>query len=420
MPKKMLTDRALKALRKKPAKSGKRYEIGDKDVSGLLVRVNDQGTVTFALVARFPGSSNPTRRTIGEYGSMTLEEAREEAREWRRLLRQGKDPQVERERKEQAEARRQANTFASVAEDYFVELKRRGLRQAGEIEREIRREFVSRWAARPITDIKKQDVLDVVDAAIKQGALSKAHHLLSYASRLYSWAMERPGYGLEYSPVHGMRPARIIGVKDIRTRVLSDVELAALWHASKEIGYPYGPLVRLLMLTGQRKSEVSDARWCEFDLDKREWCIPAERMKNGAPHTVPLTDAVLKVMQDLQRFNSGDHLFSTTFGKTPVNGFSKGKTRLDKVLARQLGHVPPPWVFHDIGRTVRTHMSALPIPDMVRELVIAHTKPGLHKIYDQHRYADEKRHALELWAARLRSIVEPAPANVVSLDRARA
>jgi hypothetical protein len=121
------------------------------------VRVNDQGTVTFALVARFPGSSNPTRRTIGEYGSMTLEEAREEAREWRRLLRQGKDLQVERERKEQAEARRQANTFASVAEDYFVELKRRGLRQAGEIEREIRREFVSRWAARPITDIKKQD-----------------------------------------------------------------------------------------------------------------------------------------------------------------------------------------------------------------------------------------------------------------------
>jgi integrase len=168
------------------------------------------------------------------------------------------------------------------------------------------------------------------------------------------------------------------------------------------------------MLTGQRKSEVAEAQWSEFDLAKREWSIPPERMKMDAAHLVPLTDDAVKVLESLPRFRSGEHLFSTTYGKLPVNGFSKAKARLDKLLVKQLGKVPR-FVFHDIRRTVRTHLSALPIPDLVRELVIAHSKPGLHKVYDQHAYAAEKRHALELWAARLRSMVEPAAPNVVQL-----
>jgi integrase len=199
--------------------------------------------------------------------------------------------------------------------------------------------------------------------------------------------------------------------KEPRTRVLDDGELRALWSASGRIGYPFGPLVRLLMLTGQRKSEVSDARWREFE--GKLWTIPVARMKAKASHVVPLTDDALAVLQDLPRFTREDYLFSTTRGATAIDGFSKAKARFDSVVSAELGRTVTPYVLHDIRRTVRTRLSALPISDKVAELVIGHTQQGLHKIYDQHAYLDEKRHALELWAAKLRDIIHPPPPNVV-------
>ena len=109
---------------------------------------------------------------------------------------------------------------------------------------------------------------------------------------------------------------------------------------------------------------------------------------------------------------------TTTFGTKPVNGFSKAKVNLDKAMAAELGGTVEPFVIHDIRRTMSTGLSALPIPDLVRELVIAHTKPGLHRVYDQFAYLDEKRQALDLWAGRLRDIITPPPANVVQIHSA--
>jgi integrase len=218
------------------------------------------------------------------------------------------------------------------------------------------------------------------------------------------------------SPCDRVKPKDVIGKKALRTRILRDVEMRALWAATESMGYPYGPLIRLLVLTGQRKSEVSDARWSEFDLQRWLWTIPAERMKADAPHTVPLTAEAVAVLESLPRFQNGGYLFSTTLGQKPVSGFSKAKIRLDEFLSAELrnrvgelGIVHfEPWTIHDIRRTVRTGLSALPIPDLVRELVIAHAKPGLHKVYDQYAYLDEKRRALELWETRLLEIVRSA------------
>jgi integrase len=117
----------------------------------------------------------------------------------------------------------------------------------------------------------------------------------------------------------------------------------------------------------------------------------------------------------LPRFTNGDHLFSTTFGKKPVSGFSKAKARLDKMMTEDLGSSPAAWVIHDIRRTVRTRLASLRVPDMVAEMVIGHGRKGLQRVYDQHGYDDEMREALEQWAGKLRSIVEPPPANVVEL-----
>jgi integrase len=302
-----------------------------------------------------------------------------------------------------------------VCEDYFADIRRRKLRRAHEVERDIRREFLPLWAKRPITDISRHDVLAVIDAAIKRDSPWQAHHLHSYASRLFNWAIERGTYGIDASPCERMRPSKIIGVKEPRTRVLDDDELRALWRAARGLDYPLGPFVQMLVLTGQRRSEVADARWREIDLDKRVWTIPHGRMKAGAAHVVPLTDDAIAVLERLPRFAKGDHVFSLTFGTSAINGFSKSKQRIDARMTDELKRPPLAWVLHDIRRTMRTHLSALPVPGLVRELVIGHTKPGLHKVYDQHAYLDEKRHALELWAKRLRDIVEPAPANVVTL-----
>ena len=179
----------------------------------------------------------------------------------------------------------------------------------------------------------------------------------------------------------------------------------------------------LLGMHGHGIAEVAEARWSEFDLTKKLWTIPADRMKAAADHVVPLSNDALHILKSLPRFESGDYLFSTTFGKKPVNGFSKAKTLFDKAILKALqkndfNAALSGFVIHDLRRTVRTALSAIPnISDLVRELVIGHTRPGLHKVYDQYAYLDEKRFALDAWAARLRAIVGPAPPNVVSLAK---
>jgi integrase len=176
------------------------------------------------------------------------------------------------------------------------------------------------------------------------------------------------------------------------------------------------------MLTGQRKAEVAGARWREIDLERRLWTIPPERFKSDAVHVVPLADPAMALLAGLPRFAGGDYLFSSTHGRKPVNGFSNAKIVLEQRLAEALGAEPERWVLHDIRRTVRTRLSGLRVPDPVAEMVIGHARKGLARVYDQHQYLDEMREALDAWAMRLRSIVEPPATNVVALhgDVARA
>ena len=439
MARQVLTDRALKAL--KPAPAGKRLDIMDAVVPGFGVRVTDKADQdgkaaqrTFILVARYPGSSNPTRRALGEYGAISLEKAREKARHWHDLIHRGIDPKTEEEQHRLAQKKRQENSFEAVAEE-FIRLAVIGpdpdkpkQRKGHVVARELRSEFIARFGKKPVDSITAHDIVAVLDDAVARGAPYQAHNLLGHVRRLFNWAIARGVYGLDRSPCDRMKPADVIGKKALRTRVLKDAELRALWAAAGNLDYPFGPLVRLLALTGQRKSEVAEAEWSEFDLERKLWTIPAERMKADAPHVVPLTAEAIEILKGLPRFTKGEHLFSTTHGKKPVNGFSRAKARLDAAMLTELQKAAEergedskkvklePFVLHDIRRTMRTGLSALPIPDLVRELVIAHTKPGLHKVYDQHAYVDEKRQALELWAGRLRDIVQPAPENVFRLQ----
>ena len=415
------TDRQLKALKPR----AKHYDVWDECQRGLAVRVgpkNSNGKFrrTFVVVARFNGK-HPTRRRIGEYPGISLQEAREKAGDWRKLVSKGRDPQREEDRARREEVRKNNTTFESVAEAFIATVLCHQ-RKGKVVERQLRREFIPAWGSRPIDSIAPLEVSDVIRAVVKRGAIHEAHNLLGVIRRLYTWAINCGAYGLEASPCDRLRPKDVIGVgKSIRRRVLTDAELRALWSATEpdRMNYPFAPMYRLLLVTGQRKSEVAEATWTEFDLEKKLWEIPASRMKADAKHVVPLSDMAIEIVESLPRFNKGDCLFSTTFGEKPVSGFSKAKSRLDALMREQLGELEP-FVVHDIRRTMRTRLSAAPVEDRVRELVIAHTQQGLHKIYDQHAYLDEKRQALDWWAGRLRGIVKPAPANVVDLGRATA
>jgi integrase len=412
MPRKRLTDRTLKALKL----IKKRYDVMDTDVPGFGVRVTERGQRTFILIARYPGSFNPTRRAIGEYQALSLEKARERARHWRDLVRQGIDPKTEEDRLRRLELRKQQTTFAAVAED-FVERHVKGQRKERDTEREIRKELIAHWGERPIASITREDVVALVDA-IARRAPYLAHNVLGHVRSLFNWAINRGTYGLETSPCDRLKPSALIGPKQPRQRILSDDELRAVWHATEILGYPFGPLYRLLLLTGARKTEVAGGQWRELDLNKKLWMVPPERFKSNATHLVPLSDQAMAVLRGLPRFTKGDHLFTTTLGEKHVTGFSRAKAEVDKLVAERLGASPPPWVIHDIRRTVRTRLASLRVPDMVAEMVIGHGRKVLQRVYDQHRYVDEMREALELWAAHLRSIVTPPTANVVRLKKA--
>jgi integrase len=451
-PAKTLTDRALKAM--KPASSGEPRDVRDKVVPGLAVRIMGSGRCSFVLVARFPGSRNPTRRALGAYGELTLEKARQKARDWLELISKGIDPKLEEERQRQSELTRQVNSFEAVAE-VFIADKLPGERKGAEVERNIRREFVPRWKKRPITDLTDLDVLAVINAK-KKTAPAQARNLLGEISRFFDWAVDQRVYGLVASPCQNLKPKKIIGKKRRRQRILSDEELFALWRSAKRLPYPAGPVYRLLILAALRLNEGADASWPEFNpvvvraIRRRKddvavdwtslkpeqltWTIPAERMKgnneDARPHLVPLTADILRILESLPLFN-GDFLFTTTFGKKPVWISDKIKKDIDarilrtlRAQARRRGDDPakielPHWVNHDIRRTVRTHLSRLRVTEEAREAVLAHARPGIKGTYDLHDYVDEKREALELWAVRLRSIVEPPPGNVADLQMER-
>jgi integrase len=422
MARRTLNDRTIKSLR--PAPAGQRRDLWDTVVPGLGIRSTDKGNHTYVLLSRFPGSRNPTRRSIAEVGAIGLVDARAKARHWLALITKGIDPHVEVERERLAEQRKQADTFAGVCEKLFASRKFKERRRGFVVERIVRNELLPSWAGRPVTDITHRDIRELVQK-VAERAPAGAHNVLDAVNAVFNFAAAQDA--IEVNPARLLRRKDILPPKKHRQRVLGDTELRAFWRASGRLDYPVGPFFRLLLLTGARLDELAGARWREFDLDRQIWTIPAERFKSDAEHMVPLTDDAMVVLATLPRFNSGDFLFSVSFGKAPVKGFQKPKKRLDqhmldvlREIAEQRGDDPKavklvPFVNHDLRRTVRTRLSALKVQDHVAELVIGHGRKGIARIYDQHRFEDEKAEALARWAMLLRSIVEPPPANVVEL-----
>jgi integrase len=423
MAKKALTDRKVKSL--KAADKGKRYQVMDALVPGFGVRVTDKGVKTYIFQARFPGSANPARREINE---ATLEKARDKAREWAALVKQGVDPaQVEeRVRKEQAQVC--ANTFGAIAKDYFE--RKLAKQRSGKTQRKrIEINLLPIFQDKPIAEITDLDVLGKVvnPRAIKTPAMARS--LFNDLGGFFSWVIDQRIYGLKVSPCAAIKISKIVGKIVPRQHTLNDDELRALWIAANRLPYPVGPVYRGLVLSALRIRELTDTERDEWNLrgNSWEWTIPAERMKGKIAHVVPITADLREIYDACPK--RGRFLFSCDGGERSVSvgGFMKKQIDAEMLnvlreIAIERGDDPEEvelahFTNHDIRRTVRSRMSRLKGVSLeTREAILAHVKPGIQRVYDVYEYLDEKREALELWAAALRQIVEPPPSdNVVPI-----
>ncbi len=413
MAKQNITDRWLKA---KATSAGDYWDAG---FPGLGCRVAPTGRKTFVLAMRYSKGAAPTRRSLGTYPKITLADAREKAREWVSLVRAGKDPAIEEERQRAEEQEKRDSTFAAVAED-FIRDKLPGERSGRFVERELRRDLIPKLGKRPLAEITDTEIRAVIREKMRTAKVS-ARNNLSLVKRIFSWAIETGAYDITDNPCRNIKPKKFLGKKNKRRHTLNHDELRALWRAAERLPYPYGAAYRLLLLVPLRLNEVAEASRAEFG--KSEWTIPAERMKatneDAREHVVPITMEIAEVLAELPRLSEGDHLFSTDGGATPVRLGDKVKKKIDarmlrtlKALARARGNDPAKvtlrhWVNHDVRRTIRSELAGLRIPEVASEALLAHVQPGMQDTYNQHTYLKEKREALETWADKLRSIVNP-------------
>lgn len=210
---------------------------------------------------------------------------------------------------------------------------------------------------------------------------------------MFGWCVER---GLiEHNPIANLKSPPVSRARD---RVLTDNELIRTWEAADLSWFPFGPITRLLILTGQRRNEVAGMALDEIDGDV--WTIPGNRTKNGKEHQVDLHPLVIEILDDLLLMN--DLLFTTT-GQTPPSGFSKAKARLDGALPDL-----PHWRFHDLRRTCASGMARLGILPNVIERVLNHqsgSNAGLVSVYQRHQYRDERREAIMKWGDHVSKLI---------------
>jgi integrase len=405
--KRTLSDRLLRSLTR-PHTAPR--EVWDQQLRGFGCRASKQGVVSFFAMRRPRGRAKSVRIKVGDFPVMSLSAARERARTVLTEMQDGIDPRARKAEEDHIAAAAKASSFAAVAEA-FIARHVTGKRTARDIEARIRRELVSVWAARPITSISRADVISVVDGILDRGHSEAARQTLTYARRLFGWAV--PRYDLQSAPTDHLKAKDLIGTKRPRQRVLDDRELALVWRAcdGPEAAY-YGPFIRLLVLTGVRRSELGRATWLEIDeLASGRWTIPAVRTKTEQAHTVflaPAAVAILRTLLDRRPLPRGaDYVLGARLH------YVRAKKYLDRRIAVLNGGEPlTPWRLHDLRRTMRTGLSRLQIPPHIAELCLGHAQPGLHKVYDLHKFETEKRHAFEAWAAHVLRIAEP-PADVV-------
>jgi len=413
MPKRALTAAAVDRL--KPPAEGQ-IEHFDTGFPGLALRISYGGSRAWVYFYRIHGKQR--RLTIGTYPVLSLADAREAWRAAKAAVDRGEDPAAAK-----AEAkRREPDTVRSIGESFITKYARPRNRTADEVARMFELHLYPALGHRRIENVTRRDILDLLDTVEARSSGARANRVLANIRRLFSWAVER-GI-IEASPVANVRAP---GQETARDRVLTDKELRAFLKACETMGEPFGPLCRLLLLTGQRREEVAALPWAELDLPDAIWHLPAVRTKNKRASDVPLAAQSVAILEGLMR--RSPLVFPAQFSRNghteprPLSGFGRAKERLDKLMLGELRKVDPEamlpaWTLHDLRRTAASGMARLGIGVHVVEKLLNHvsgTFSGVVGVYQRHNFLAEKRAAAQAWANFIDSLAAEKPANVVTL-----
>ena len=400
-----LTTRTVETTRPGP----ERREIPDAHMPGLYLVLQPSGARSWAVRYRIGG--RPRKHTLGSYPAVDLKTARNLASKALRAAAEGRDPG-----REKANERAAGLDTVEAIADLFIE---RHCKQANRprtvegTERLLRQYVLPRWKGRLAREITRRDVIDLLDRVVDSGKPTTANRVLAAVRKMFNWAVARDI--LHATPCVGVEPP---ADERSRDRVLTDGELRNVWMAAQKIGGPYGALVKLLILTGQRRDEVARLPWSEIDLQARVWALPPERTKNNRPHEIPLSAAAVAVLEALPRI--GAKFALTTNGNAPSSNYAKSQLRLKALLPADMAH----WQLHDIRRTVASGMARLGIGLPIIEKALNHASgsfAGIVAVYQKHEFAAEKRRALESWGNFVTALVSDRPRkNVVSIRKGRA
>jgi integrase len=369
----------------------------DAAFPGFGLKVTPKGRKVFVVLYRTGGAGSKLRKyTIGPYGRVTLHQARVAAQKVFAAKLEGRDLAAE---KREARRRVVADRVEDLLETFILQHVSQN-RSAYEISRLLRREMGKPWSGRSIHEITKRDVVDVISAIEQRGAPGTANKTLKVIKTFLRWCVGRAV--LDRSPAEGVpMPAKVV----TRDRVLTDGELAQVILAARQMSGPYGGIVELLALTGQRREEVAAMTWGELDLHRRVWTLPKSRTKNAKEHAVHLSEQSMAVL--LRTTVRGPFVF-TVLGSKPFREFSRTKRQIDE-FSGVTG-----WRLHDLRRTCVSGMARLGIPPHVADKILNHqsgTISGVAAVYQRHDFLDERNDALERWGAHVAKIAVDASSN---------
>ena len=400
----VLTAAAVERL--KPPAQGQQDHF-DKGYPGFAVRTSYAGAKTFVHVYRLHGKLH--RRTLGRWPSTSLSAAREAWRQDRETLAKGDDPR-------RSNGSADSDTFSAVT-TAWLQRDQGANRRVAEVRRILTRDAMPILGDRRLGTISRRDALGLIDAVADRGAPAAARKLHAHLHRLFRWAV---GRGIiERNPLaEAPKPA----APAARDRVLEDREITAVWAASETIGWPHGPIVRLLILSGARREEIGGLRWSEIVADEIK--LAGSRTKNGEPHVIPLSDHAAEIIRTLPRIGTSDFVFTTT-GTTHVSSWSWAKREIDRAASQINGAPLAAWRLHDLRRTVATNLQRLGARLEVIETVLGHSsgsRAGIVGVYQRYGFESETRATLAEWAKHLELIIgkEIVPTKVIVPLRRRA
>ena len=419
-----LTDLFLRSA-KPPAKG--RAEIPDAGCSGLVFRMTAGGAASWSFRFR-DTAGKQSRVTIGTYPAVGLKTARTKANALRLKIAAGANPNQDRR-----DARAPSSTFGALVERYLAEHSRRHKRSYAADERNLRKHILPKWRNRPFLEIKRADVITLVEGIIAAGKPTLANRVQGLISSIFSFAIDA-GVA-EANPCHRLKKR---GAERSRRRVLSDDEIRLFWHGiirqQAPTPRPAGLVLQLALLTLTRIGEAAGINRAELDRlgdpNRAAWTVPGTRTKNKHDHLIPLSPMARDVILDLlDTIPPGEQfLLPSTSKRHTGPRTAKALWQVMSDFGRRLGgsetaartwQAQPPSP-HDLRRTGSTRLAELRTPKEIRDRVLNHIPSDVgSKHYNLHDFADEKREALARWAAVVRSLVfEPSPA-VVPIASAR-